>query len=647
MRGPGVENISDRAREVLRRYWGYDSFKPLQLDIITSVMEGHDTLGLLPTGGGKSLTFQIPALLHEGLTVVVTPLVSLMKDQVDNLRLVGIRATYLHAGMTMRENRLALDRCRLGKVKLVYVSPEKLQSKTFMENASQWDVSLIVVDEAHCISQWGYDFRPSYRRISQLRKVYRGVNVLALTASATPAVVDDIMLQLEFGDKEHKYSRSFHRDNLSYIVRQVDDKGAMLLRVLQGVLGTGIVYVRSRRRTRELAEMLVGAGISAEYYHAGLPIEDKEERQNRWKSGETRVIVSTNAFGMGIDKPDVRVVVHYDLPPSLEEYYQEAGRAGRDGKASYAVILTNRSDRATLRRRLTESFPPRDYIKRVYELAGNFLSIAVGDGYGRTYEFDPDAFCRTYKLQGSMVRSALNILTQAGYMDYVDDVTSRSRVLVTMRRDELYGLRLNPMADQVLNALLRLYTGLFSDYTLIREEEIARMTGVTTQTVYEAMLALRRGKVLDYVPHSATPYIIYTTSREEPRYIVLPKVVYEDRREALGRRLAAMERFAYSTDICRDKILLEYFGEKDAPTCGRCDVCRTRRSRGASGPDTIGPTPHDTIRYLASQPGGHTAAYIIEQSAHPQGKVVDALREMLDDGELHMTEDGRIEIHTI
>ena len=378
--------------EILNEYWGYDSFRPCQEDIITSVLNGNDTLGLLPTGGGKSITFQVPAVVLDGLTIVVTPLISLMKDQVDNLRQYGIKATYLHSGLTKSEHRLAIDRCRLGKVKLLYLSPEKLQSKSLIDQIRLMDIKLIVVDEAHCISQWGYDFRPSYLNIKEIRKIFPFAPILALTASATPDVVKDIMEKLEFR-QQNIFSRSFSRDNLSYIVRDGEYKEGQLIKILKSTSGSAIVYVRSRRRTREIAEVLYKEGISADFYHAGLVAEDKNDKQNKWKSDQTRVMVATNAFGMGIDKPNVRTVIHYDLPSSLEEYYQEAGRAGRDGKPAYAVLLTAKYDNATLSRRISEKFPDKDFIKRVYELLGNFLEVAVGSGYGQIYEFNFNLFC--------------------------------------------------------------------------------------------------------------------------------------------------------------------------------------------------------------------------------------------------------------
>lgn len=498
-------------RSVLKQYWGYDSFRPLQEDIISSVLEGHDTLGLLPTGGGKSLTFQVPALMLPGVTLVVTPLISLMKDQVDNLADRGIRAVLFHSGLTPREKDLALTRCRIGKAKIAYVSPERLQNERFLAELRSLTVSLIVVDEAHCISQWGYDFRPSYLRISSLRRLLGpDIPVLALTASATPEVTADIMKHLAFREPR-VYAKSFTRDNLSYILRYADVKEPMLMRVLQTTTGSTIVYVRSRRRTRELASLLAEAGISAEAYHAGLLPEDKELRQDRWKRDEVRVMVATNAFGMGIDKPDVRLVVHYDLPSSLEEYYQEAGRGGRDGKESLAVVIASKRDKALLTRRVNEAFPPKDFIARVYECAGNFLNVAVGEGYNSVYEFNFTLFCSTFSLPPVPTVSALNILTRAGYIEYIEETTSRSRVMVIMRRDALYDLTLDPTVEEVMQCLLRAYTGLFADYVYISELLIAERLRLSSEQVYQALLTLSRLHAIHYVPRATTPYLVYTT----------------------------------------------------------------------------------------------------------------------------------------
>lgn len=627
--------LPDTPSGILKHFWGYDSFRELQPQIIDSILSGHDTLGLLPTGGGKSITFQVPALLLPGITLVVTPLISLMKDQVDNLRQRGIRAAAVHSGLTRAEHRLAIDRCRLGKIKLLYLSPEKLQSKAFIDTLSQLDISLLVVDEAHCISQWGYDFRPSYLRIASLRRLFPEAPVLALTASATPDVASDIMMQLRFNNPK-VFARSFTRPNISYIVRYADHKPQMLLRVLKATQGSAIVYVRSRRRTREIADELIREGISADFYHAGLAAEDKNEKQNRWKDDTVRVMVATNAFGMGIDKPDVRTVVHIDPPSSLEEYYQEAGRAGRDGLPSFAVLITSKSDKATLTRRLNESFPDKDTIRRVYEQAGNFLDVAVGDGYNMLYEFNFSLFCERFALKPIVVRSSLGLLSRAGYIDYVDEISTRSRIMVIMNKHELYSLRLDDVTDSVFQLLLRSYTGLFADYVVISEELLASRLHLTGEQVYTALLTLARQHAIHYVPRKTTPYIFYTTSRELPKHVQLPRSVYEDQRERMARRIEAMRKFMFASDSCRVSGMLRYFGEKDAADCGTCDVCRARKAslRAASRTESL----RKGILYLASQPGETTISHIATQLSVSTDTLIPVIRHMMDEGDI--TVDG-------
>lgn len=621
-------------KNILQEYWGYTHFRPLQEDIIMSILEGRDTLGLLPTGGGKSITFQVPALTLDGITIVVTPLISLMKDQVDNLRNNGIKAIYMHSGLTRAENRLAIDRCRLGKVKLLYISPEKLQSKSFIDQLRFFDISLIVVDEAHCISQWGYDFRPSYLKINSIRTLFPKAPILALTASAIPEVVDDIMARLNFNGR-NVFARSFSRDNLSYIVRYGDHKEALLLKVLENTTGSSIVYVRSRRRTREIADILIKHGISADFYHAGLAPEDKDEKQNRWKSNQCRVMVATNAFGMGIDKPDVRVVIHHDLPSSLEEYYQEAGRAGRDGKPAFAVLLAAKHDKGTLTRRINENFPDKDYIKRTYELAGNFLDVAVGSGYNEVYEFNFNLFCKHFDLQPVMANSALNLLSQAGYIDFTEEITTRSRVMILLNKNELYSLRLSSQTDQVFQLLLRTYSGLFADYVHINEALLASRLNTNEEIIYQALLDLTRNHVVHYIPRKTTPYILYTTSRELPKYITLPRSVYEEQRERLEHRIEAMKQFAFDTDKCRVNTMLQYFGENPQEECGSCDVCRNRRHKPISNDKQQ--QLAESIVYIASQPGSHTIKGIASTLSLREDEIIDTLRQLADQGVITIT----------
>ena len=626
--------------DILKRYWGYDSFRPRQEEIIMSVLDGRDTLGLLPTGGGKSLTFQVPAMVFEGITVVVTPLISLMKDQVDNLRAAGIRAVCLHSGLSRAEHRLALDRCRLGKAKLMYVSPEKLQSATFIDQLRSMDVSFLVVDEAHCISQWGYDFRPSYLKISLIRELFPDIPVLALTASATPVVVDDIMDKLGFKER-NVYARSFSRDNLSYIVRNDFDKERRLINVLTNTSGSAIVYVRSRRRTREIADMLVRNGISADYYHAGLDATEKNEKQNIWKTDGVRVMVATNAFGMGIDKPDVRTVVHYDIPSSLEEYYQEAGRAGRDGKEAFAVLLVSRADKGRLTRMLSEMFPPKDFIRRVYELAGNFVNVAVGDGYNSVYEFNFALFLKTYDLPPLTTRSAMRLLTQAQYFEFVEEVTMQSRVMITANKSELYSVKLDEAGERVFNMLLRSYTGLFADFVYINESVIARRADVDEQKVYETMLQLSRMHILQYVPRKSTPYLYYTTSRELPKYIDMPRSVYEDQYKRLKERIEAMKRFSFGDDDCRVNVMLRYFGEKPEAPCGKCDVCRSRnRNRLTKGDKQ---SIKDSIIYMVGN-APRSLDYIVAESRYAEDDVIEAVRALLSSHTLSIDDSDMISL---
>lgn len=614
----------------------------MQREIIDSVIARRDTLGLLPTGGGKSITFQVPALILPGLTVVVTPLISLMKDQVDNLAAKDIRAAAIHSGLSLSEHNLALDRAALGKIKLLYVSPEKLQSANFADRLRTMDVSLIVVDEAHCISQWGYDFRPSYLRIAQLRDAHPDVPILALTASATPEVADDIMQRLKFKER-NIFSLSFSRANISYIVRLTEHKEDMLKRVLAATSGSAIVYVRSRKRTREIAESLTAEGVSADFYHAGLSVEEKNEKQNCWKDGKTRVMVATNAFGMGIDKPDVRVVAHIDLPSSLEEYYQEAGRAGRDGRESFAVIIATTRDKATLSRRLSDSFPPKDYIRRIYELAGNFLNVAVGSGYNHVYEFNFTLFCDRFHLQPIAARSALMLLTHAGYIEYVDEITTRSRVMITADRRDLYDLRLDSTTENVLQLLLRTYTGLFADYVNIDEARMAYRLDISESDVYDALLLLGRMHILHYVPRKSMPYIIYTTSRELPKHVNLPKAVYEDMRDRMQHRIESMKHFVFDTSECRVAGMLRYFGERNAADCDKCDVCRNRRKKNAPSTDEEARIRRG-IAYLASQPEGHTVDYIATQLGVRRERIVETVRVLADAGIVRIDASGTVSI---
>lgn len=598
----GSSNPSD-PEQVLKRYWGYDSFRPLQRDIVDSVLSGNDTLGLMPTGGGKSITFQVPGMIIQGVTIVVTPLISLMKDQVDNLRRRRIPAVFMHSGMTRHEMTVARERLHNGGVKFLYVSPERLRNDNFLLELRRVEVSLIVVDEAHCISQWGYDFRPAYLNIGRLRKEKPGVPVLALTATATPDVARDICDKLQMTGPR-VFRMSFGRENINYIVRPSESKIQEIFHILSRTSGSAIVYVRSRKRTADIADYLKSAGISASGYHAGLSYDYKEERQNAWKCGQIRVMVATNAFGMGIDKPDVRVVIHYDMPPSLEEYYQEAGRAGRDGLTSYAVLLVSKQDKGVMHRRVTETFPDRDFIRKVYERVCNVMCVAVGEGFDTLKEFDIEKFCDTFGYQERQCRAALHILGQAGYLEYIDEGDRSSKVWIICHREELYHLdSLSSIAEQTLTRLLRGYTGLFSDYVPINEGTIARSMNAGEKLVYEALLELGRAKVLKFIPRSRMPLVYLPTSREEPKHLVIGKSVYEDRKKIMSDRVEAMLGYAYDSDCCRENRMLAYFGENRESDCGRCDVCRNRMKRKKEqnkAQDVLA----RVLEYLTKKPGG-------------------------------------------
>ena len=632
---PEPEN--DIYRRLLKQYWGYDNFRGIQEDIIRSIGRGEDTLGLMPTGGGKSITFQVPALAREGLCLVVTPLIALMKDQVQNLKNRGIRALCIHAGMGRQEIVTTLENAIFGNYKFLYVSPERLDTDIFRAKLGRMHVSMITVDESHCISQWGYDFRPAYLKIAEIRDLLPGVPVLALTATATPEVVKDIQRHLRF-PRENVFRMSFERKNLAYVVRRTEDKPRELLHILQRVPGSAIVYVRNRRRTKEVAELLAGEGITADHYHAGLDDADKDRRQQRWQRGESRVIVATNAFGMGIDKPDVRLVVHLDLPDSIEAYFQEAGRAGRDGQKAYAIILYAKSDKVTLKRRIPETFPDKDYIKEVYEHLQYYYQMAMGDGLDCVREFDIDDFCRKFKHFPVPVDSALKILTQAGYLDYTDEQDNASRLLFTVRRDELYRLNgLGDEADRLIRVLLRLYTGLFTDYAFIDEGSLAIRTGLDRHQVYETLLHLSRLHIVHYIPRKKIPHIIYTRERTELSRLHIPPAVYEERKERYEARINAILDYVENDTACRSRMLLRYFGEKNEHDCGQCDTCLSLRNRPKD--DT---PPQEEIRQRILQAVSArpmTPAEVSEAVPASVDALAEALRDLLDEKRL-ISENG-------
>ncbi len=580
--GIPLSSTMDIFHHILKQYWGYSEFRPLQEDIIRSVASGKDTLGLMPTGGGKSLTFQVPALSKEGVCLVITPLIALMKDQVANLRERGVKASAIHSGMTRDEINVTLDNCIFGGVKFLYLSPERIGTEMFQGKLSQMQVSLLAIDEAHCISQWGYDFRPSYLKVAEIRDLLPNVPVLALTATATPEVVKDIQDKLRF-DGGNLFEKSFKRDNLSYVVRYSEDKEEQLLSVLQKVRGSAVVYVRSRKKTKEYADILLKNGISASSFHAGMPQEIKDERQKKWTDGDVRVMVSTNAFGMGIDKPDVRLVVHMDAPDSLEAYFQEAGRAGRDEKKAYALLLWSNNDKARLKRSVSLSFPDRETILRVYDALGNFLQLPVGSGFGMVYDFDMGLFCSTYKMNVMTVFNSLKILQRAGYVEFTEELNLASKVHFIMRRDELYKFQVaNEAFDAFIKLLLRSYTGLFTEYVAVNEQILAKRINKNRKVVYDYLLTLSKHKVIKYIPQRKTPLITYTTSREDSKYIELRKEIYQHRKEKYESRVQSVIDYGTIGHVCRSKLLLSYFGQKDLENCGVCDVCQDMKKTDLS-----------------------------------------------------------------
>ena len=564
---------------LLKQYWGYDSFRGIQLQIIKSICAGHDTLGLMPTGGGKSITFQVPALAQEGVCIVITPLIALMKDQVQHLKARGIRAAAIYSGMTHNEIVQTLEDAVYGGLKLLYVSPERLASDIFQIKLKHMKVSFITVDEAHCISQWGYDFRPSYLQIAQIRDFVPDAPLLALTATATPEVVSDIKRQLKF-KTENVFRMSFVRKNLSYVVRETEDKAAQLVHILRSMPGSAIVYVRSRRHSSDIAKMLNEQGVSATFYHAGLEPVVKDMRQDKWQHDKVRVMVATTAFGMGIDKPDVRLVIHTDCPSSPEAYFQEAGRAGRDGKKAYAVLLYNRNDEQKLRKRVTDTFPDKQLIRDIYDHLAYFFEVGAGSGNMARFEFNIDKFSVAFKHFPVQVNSALHILQQAGYIDYETDPDTKARVKFILTREELYRLdRSTGKEKAVIDALLRNYGGLFTDYEYIDEGYVAQEAGLTHDETYQALKQLNNSRIISFVPRKNIPIITYTQDRVEGKDLEISKEVYEKRRERFVQRIDAMLRYVRNDKVCRSRQLVHYFGEKDAADCGICDVCAGRKKR--------------------------------------------------------------------
>ena len=631
----------NKYQEILKQYWGYDSFRDLQEEIITSIGEGKDTLGLMPTGGGKSITFQVPALAQEGICIVITPLIALMKDQVQNLRKREIKALAIYSGMTRQEILTALENCIFGNYKFLYISPERLDTEIFRTKLRSMKVSMITVDESHCISQWGYDFRPAYLKIAEIRELLPEVPVLALTATATPEVVTDIQARLKFREG-NVFRMSFERKNLAYIVRKTDNKTKEIPYILQRISGSAIIYVRNRRRTKEITELLMNEGITADFYHAGLDNAVKDLRQKRWQSGEVRVMVATNAFGMGIDKPDVRIVLHLDLPDSPEAYFQEAGRAGRDGEKAYAVILYSKSDKTTLHKRVVDTFPDKEYILNVYEHLQYYYQMAMGDGFQCIREFNLEEFCRKFKYFPVPVDSALKILTQAGYLEHTDEQDNSSRILFTIRRDELYKLReMGKEAEALIQSILRSYTGVFTDYAYISEESLAIRTGLTRQQIYNILVTLTKRRIVDYIPRKKTPYIIYTRERLELRFLHIPPSVYEERKARYEARIKAMEEYVTTENICRSRMLLRYFGEKNEHNCGQCDVCLSKRATDNLSEKSYEEVKRQILNLLSHSP--LTPAETADQIKAEKEDIGQVIRYLLDEGELKM-QDGMLHI---
>jgi ATP-dependent DNA helicase RecQ len=627
--------------EILKKYWGYPGFRPLQEEIILSVLQNRDTLALMPTGGGKSLTFQVPALTREGVCIVVTPLISLMKDQVENLARKEIKAVSIHSGMTRDEIDVALNNCLFGGFKFLYVSPERLASELFRVRVQKMNVNLIAVDEAHCISQWGYDFRPAYLKIAELRELLPDIPVLALTATATPMVSHDIMKKLNFS-KPNLLSKSFERKNLAYLVRHTEDKLNYLLKIFSNTQGSAIVYARNRKKTREIALFLSKNDISANYYHAGLNDKERTARQKDWKNDVTRIMVATNAFGMGIDKPDVRIVVHFEPPDSIESYFQEAGRAGRDEKNAFAILLCDNYDQSKLKNSVNQNFPDLATIKSIYQALGNFLKVPVGGGKDMVYDFNISEFVSAFKLPVIITYNALKILQNEGYIEFNEDVNNPSRVLFIVDRDDLYKFQVANMAfDGFIKLLLRSYTGLFTDFVSIDEATLARRVKASPDSIYQFLLKLSKSKVIKYIPHKNTPLITYTEERLDDKTIYISPESYKNRKESYQERIDEVIRYAFTSDNCRSQMLLRYFGQSEAPMCGICDVCISKTDSGVSNYE------FQQIKELVHrklQEASLKLPFLVDSVGFPEDKTVKVIRWLLDNDFLYYLEDHSLDL---
>lgn len=617
----------EQYRQVLTRYWGYTSFKPLQEEIIQSIAEGKDTLGLMPTGGGKSITFQVPALASEGICLVITPLIALMKDQVNRLNKLEIKSIAIHSGMTSEELDNALENCIYGDYKFLYVSPERISTRIFQAKVARLNLSLVAIDEAHCISQWGYDFRPSYLKIASLRDhISPEVPFLALTASATPLVIDDIIQKLAFRGR-NILRTSFDRKNISYLVRKVEEKGAYLIKTLRKTNGSGIVYVRSRKRCKEVAEMLVANGISADFYHAGLSDELRDKKQASWTIGETRVIVATNAFGMGIDKSEVRFVVHWDIPDSIESYFQESGRAGRDGKSSFAVLLYSPADKSRLTDTIRKKFPPIEKIKDTYEALCNFLQIPLGSGKDIVFDFNMYDFVSKYRLPVIETYNSLQFLQREGYMEFTEEINNPSRVHFIVSRDDLYKFQVaNESFDGFIKLLLRSYTGMFSEFVPINEEALSRKSAATRDTIYNYLVKLSAFNIIRYIPGKKTALVIFTEERLVRKALLISPDNYLHVKEKYEARLQKMIEYADSDSHCRSVYLLNYFGE-ESDRCGICDICRERNELDLSKYefDMI----LEEIKTVLSE-NTPDAEELVKLIDYPEDKIIKVIRWLLD-----------------
>ncbi len=617
-------------KEILKTYWGYDDFRSLQEEIIRSVLDGKDTLALMPTGGGKSLTYQVSGLAMEGVCLVVTPLIALMKDQVEDLKNRGIPAEAIYTGMRRDRVESIINKCIYDTVKFLYVSPERLYSERFREKLRLMNVCLITVDEAHCISQWGYDFRPPYLRLAEVREFFPGVATLALTATATPEVVEDIQKQLHFSTP-NVLSKSFRRENISYVIRDTEAKPLELFNILSKVQGGAIVYVRTRLKASSIAAFLNKSGIKSDFYHAGLSSAQRARRQEAWKSGKVPVVVATNAFGMGIDKADVRVVVQYDVPDSPEAYFQEAGRAGRDGKRAYAVLLSSRAALGGLQKRIDDAFPPKDYILRVYEALANYYQLGEGEGQGRAFEFNLKLFARNFKLNEARVMSAISILEVAGFLGYTTDINSRSRVMFTVLRDRLYEFETgDPLLERLMVLLMRNYAGIFVQDAYVDEGFLADQLDVTRKVLYDAFISLAKRKIIRYVPGDVKPYIVYYQPRLPLSYITIGREAYENRKELFVTKIGAMARYIRDDETCRQLLLMEYFGQKEDKPCGICDVCigkkkRLHREERKSLEERI-------LQVLARQ--NTNIRELVHQLGEDKEVVVEQIRKLLDEGKI-------------